>query len=634
MTIKNRCAWLAAPVALCHFYLAALAIASEGPSTRGPENLLPVGPFEFSHKAYQRAAAKYQEAADRAKAVLYGQSADNSKKDDASEEDEVPKKGKPRKKGDSSKKDASQKGGSRLLAIGQAHTSVVQAQREVRVLGIFGEPAAVDLQFRLKQWQGRLDQLRKTLLNDAKTAELVQKSVPKWLADAESLRRKKIPKAQQLAEKGRWQDACEELYELGDELRPRLFWYDGQVFLAGFKPIVDTLLPIEPEHLRLLREHSDEAIEQLLADAVSGLQIGVQEIEGALRSAQEGGRGRIGGKELGGPELLSAVAASSRRLCVAIYQARSLCWRWHAGHEKPSPHQPVVEQACGKLASAIAEGSRRLIEADAARTQPADVAALYQRYLQALASLAAGDATGSLASDTRQALEKLAAGSPPFAAEVAAYARVTGEVLRWRERFASARAAHAGGYVDLDSALKKVHEQPRNRPKDAPSIEPWRLGMAAPEFIQGASAKLVPLKVSVIGVLAPSGQVGPAFSRYRNRAYARIAPGPDLRNLAAELRSDLWVSAAAPPLTLDALIAIDTAERGDCERAGGAVESLELQALATRFAAVGEDDRGVVGLGPLPAESKPRTYLEDYLFAVDVKPVWFLHRYGFVTVEK
>ncbi len=529
------------PAALCYTCLAAFAAGAQGPSTREPEDLLRAGPFEFSHEAYQRAAAKYQEAAQRSKAVLYGQSGDQSKKDDEAEDDEAPKKGKPRNKGAASKKKPSKKNNSRLLEIGQAHTSVVQAQREVRVLGIFGEPAAVDLDLRLKVWRERLDELRKTLLNDAKTAETVEKSIPKWLADADSLRRKKIPKAQQLARRGRWQEACDELYELGDELRPRLFWYDGQVFLAGFKPIVDALLPIEPEYLKLLRKQSDEAIEALLADAVSGMQIGVAEIERALAAGAEGGHGHVGGADLGNPELLSAVAASSRRLSVMIYSARSLCWRWHAGHEKPSTHQAAVEEACGKLASAVVDGSRWLIEADAARTQPADVAALYQRYLQALAPLAADDATGSFASGARQALDKLATASPQFAAEVAAYARVTGEILRWHERFASARAAHAGGYADLDGALKKVHEQPPIRPKDAPSIEPWRLGMAAPEFVQNLSPKLVSQKVSISGVLGPSGQAGQAFSRYRNRAYARIAPGPDLRNLAAELRSDLWV---------------------------------------------------------------------------------------------
>ncbi len=64
------------------------------------------------------------------------------------------------------------------------------------------------------------------------------------------------------------------------------------------------------------------------------------------------------------------------------------------------------------------------------------------------------------------------------------------------------------------------------------------------------------------------------------------------------------------------------------------MESLELQALATRIEAVGEDDQIMVGLVPMPAESGRRIYLDDYLFSVDVKPAWFWHRYGFVTVEE
>jgi hypothetical protein len=644
MKYKTCCVWSAAAAALCCACWASLALGAEGPSTRAPENLFPPGPFEFSHEAYQRAIGKYQEAAQRCKAVLYRQSGDASIHDDdshgidGSQENEAPK-DKSRNKSAASKKepgkkDSAKKNGNQLLEIGQAHTSVLQAQRETVILGIYGEPAAVDLKLRLAQWQARLEELKKVLLSDAKTAAAVESSIPKWLADAEKLRQKKIPKAQQLAEHGRWREATEELYELGDELRPRLFWYDSRPFLAGFKPIVDTLLSIEQEHLKVLRQQSEEAIKTLLDDAVSGLQSGVSEIEAALRSCQEGGRPAIDGQELAGPELLTALAPRCRRLSVAACRARSVCWRWNAGHEKPSPQQAFIEEACGKLAGAIVDGGRRLIEADAARTQPSEVPALYQRYLQALASLAAGDAAGALASGTRQPLEKLAAASPEFAADVRTYARVTGEVLRWRERFASARAARLESeYAGLEATLKKFHDDPPNaHKKDEPSIEAWRLGMAAPEFVQHASQKLVSQKVSVSNIGAPSEQAGLAFSQYRKRTYARIAPAADLRNLAAELRSDLWASAATPPLTLDACIAIHSAESGECELAGGTVQSLEIDSLVTRFATFGDD--GLVDLAPLPVESSRRIYLDDYLFSLDVKPAWFMHRYGIAFVEK
>ncbi|HEV3025012.1 MAG TPA: hypothetical protein VGX76_21210 [Pirellulales bacterium] len=652
MNFKTCFVWFAAAAALCCACLASLTMGAEGPSTRVPEELLPPGPFEFSHEAYQRSIAKYQDAAGRCKAVLYRQSGDASTHDDGpqdvegSQEDEAPKKDKSRKKSaaskkdsakkDSAKKDSAKKNGNQLLEIGQAHTSLVQAQRETVVLGIFAEPAAVDLQFRLKQWQARLEELKKILLNDAETAAKVESSIPKWLADAEKLRQKRIPKAQQLAEQRRWREATEELYELGDELRPRLFWYDGRPFQAGFKPIVDTLLPIEQEHMKVLRKQSEEAIKTQLDDAVSVLQRGVAEIEATLHSCQEGGRGAIDGQELAGPELLTALAPRCRRLSVAACRARSLCWRWNAGHEKPSPQQALIEEACGKLAGAFVDGSRRLIEADASRIQPAEVSALYQRYLQALAPLAAGDAAGALASGMRQPLEKLAAAAPEFAADVAAYARVTGEVLRWRERFASARAERLENeYAGLETTLKKFHDHPPNaRKKDEPSIEAWRLGMAAPDFVQHASQNLVSQKVSVSDTGAPLGQARPSIGGYRNRTYERIAPAADLRNLAAELRSDLWASAATPPLTLDACIAIHSAEAGECELAGGTVESLEIESLVTRLATFDDDGGGLVGLAPLSVESSRRVYLDDYLFSLDVKPAWFMHRYGLVIVEK
>jgi hypothetical protein len=103
--------------------------------------------------------------------------------------------------------------------------------------------------------------------------------------------------------------------------------------------------------------------------------------------------------------------------------------------------------------------------------------------------------------------------------------------------------------------------------------------------------------------------------------------------LAAELKKILWVSDVAPPLTLDACIAITSAERGSCDRVGGALEAFELESLMTRFATVGPDEWGLVGWTPPSLESTRRIFLDDYLVSVDLKPGWFQHRYGFVEAH-
>jgi hypothetical protein len=109
-----------------------------------------------------------------------------------------------------------------------------------------------------------------------------------------------------------------------------------------------------------------------------------------------------------------------------------------------------------------------------------------------------------------------------------------------------------------------------------------------------------------------------------------LAAPANLAKVIEELRACLWASADAPPLTLEACAAIDSAQRGSCVLAGGSIEAFELEALITRFA---DDGAGLVRLTPLPAEKKLEYPLRECLFRFVVTPEWLQHRYGFIELE-
>jgi hypothetical protein len=572
-------------------------LIAAGPGSRDTEAVLPVGPWELSHDAYEGAVAKYREADDRAKAVLFGQSGTEAKQ-----------------KGE--------KKSSPLLAIGEAYTSVIQARRLANVLFRFREPAALDLQLRLDDLEARLMTLRKVLLDNGKTAEQVAKSAPKWLQDAEAIRVKNTPKVEHLIEQGRWEEVTKLLYLLGDDLRPRGFWYEGNISERGMKPIVGALHRVEAQYLDIVQRQADEAFGKLLSDTLATLESEVAEIESALKAGIEQSKAVLDGHELAGPELLTALAARCRQTELKAHGALALCWRWADRKDNLPAELPTVAKAMARLSATIVDGSRRLIDADAGRTDASSAPALYQRYLLALVPLVADDATESLVSTTRESLEKLAAKSPEFGAEVAAYRRVTSNVLRWRER--AARATAATKDTAYSTVVGRLRDPASKTPVDC------RFDLPVDQVVRSMVSRLEGAKVSA-GDLSANGPT--ALGRFEKRSYARVTPVPDLRGLAAELGAALWASGAAPALTLDAAAAIETAANGTCELAGGTVESFELEALATRFATLSDDDWGIVHLEPRFNDSSPRVFLDDWLLSVAVQPDWYQHRYGFVEVK-
>ena len=122
-----------------------------------------------------------------------------------------------------------------------------------------------------------------------------------------------------------------------------------------------------------------------------------------------------------------------------------------------------------------------------------------------------------------------------------------------------------------------------------------------------------------------------AVARYHDRHYATL-PLPDAAAELTRLQQELLVTAQQPAMTLEAALALDSAQRGNYVAAGGVIKGLHLEGLIPRFAALRPEAQYLVALGPLPVEVPPLGFISHVLVRLDVAPAWVQHRYFFLPV--
>ena len=98
------------------------------------------------------------------------------------------------------------------------------------------------------------------------------------------------------------------------------------------------------------------------------------------------------------------------------------------------------------------------------------------------------------------------------------------------------------------------------------------------------------------------------------------------------LKRDLMVSDNTPPLSLQAMIAVKTAERGDFRAVGGAINGMYLESLMTRFAALPQAAGVIIPLGVIPREPIGSNAISHLLMRYDIAPHWLQHDYFFLEI--
>ncbi|HEV3022684.1 MAG TPA: hypothetical protein VGX76_09450 [Pirellulales bacterium] len=608
MRIHRRLPAWALSAACGVLFQPAAGVSAAGPSTEEPEGVFTCCPIEINQTEYAAAVEAYRNAVELIRAV--------------------------------EKKDAKGSKRSMLLPVGKAHTAANQAERRIKRLKHVGEPAGFELDLRMQLWVRRL----KVVIDDVLMDEEVKKSLagtqPKWLNKADGLR-KQISKAEHLANEKKWDAAATVLYDCLDALTTQGVWYGQDLQSTGLNPFRFSLNPIEKELFLTLHDQAANERRAAVQSELPNFEAAQAEIDAALQAMAAAGKASFDGQELAGPALLTAMGGRWKQLQMGAYRTRS-----HAeALEQLVPEGTAIwtklEQDHERFTGAMVQACTRLIEADAGRASPAEAAALHHAYVEALVELVLLDRSRALTSGVAPALDKLAQKSPQFATELKAYSAATSELLRWRGRAADAQAD--GRRKAFPESIAKYEEivlgnfgdPAKNTTPKKVNREGVKNNFAfehfAPNLIEWASPKVVG-QMATFAHLVPSPSGG-LVGMYENRHYGRVSTVVDLSDIVNELRRCLFVDEKTSPPTLEASLALASAQRGECLQLGAEILAFELEAFMSRFTNLSDADWGFAALGSMARESHdapPR----QLLVAFDVKPVWAQHAYGFVELPR
>jgi hypothetical protein len=254
----------------------------------------------------------------------------------------------------------------------------------------------------------------------------------------------------------------------------------------------------------------------------------------------------------------------------------------------------------------IISGLTKLIDADASRAQPDEIADLHATYLDLAAKLALISRDQAMFSDVDAALNRLAAKAPSLKADVAAYRGATEDLLRWRNRAADAMAK---------SYRKSASAMPIARVNEIQS------NPVLPTYIAKLADESLKKDVVVSSTFLAAGKDA-AASSFSNNTLVRVCT-PQLQPLTT-LKTDLLVSDSLPPLTIAAAKAIRAAERGAFVECGGTISKVELIGTIPFLATETPFRRSVVSLGEfVPAEissaAKPQFQV---VLVSEITPRW------------
>lgn len=521
------------------------------------------------------------------------------------------------------------------LDVGKTFVENAQLGRYAKLLALVGEPTGPELTLRHQNFFRQLNDLRSRL----KQLPAVRKALPKAL---EQLRKrakggeKRLKSVDAKIREKKWDEAAQELFAIRDDLDELGFWFEGAEAADAYEPYDQRMQTIQPNWWQWWRDQNNALIDRQRPAQAPNFDALLAEVDQAISSVAANGRARVQDQDLAGPELCAHFVRRWEQVQLAALRTRALDWSRDGDQEGwDRSRTTALETAQMQFSSDMLKALARLIEADAARVSPAEVADSYARYLAVCASLAVPLGEDAIVPVLVPALDKLAARDPAFQAQVAAYRAATADVLRWRQR---AAVTAAKNYRTKYPALEVVFQQAFAKDTQHAGLVSAQDSQNGPRFldpipliVEDGSKRFLNQQVAAAHVCVLPGSQGEAISRYAGRCYVTFALAADLSPQVSGLRRDL-LAERHPPLTLEAAIALDSAERGPFAAVGGTVSSYELMAMITRYLMVSEADLPLFGLGKLPGEPFVQRF-QQAMLACRLEPAWLAHKYFFVTLK-
>ena len=146
-----------------------------------------------------------------------------------------------------------------------------------------------------------------------------------------------------------------------------------------------------------------------------------------------------------------------------------------------------------------------------------------------------------------------------------------------------------------------------------------------------AVKKLMGQKATVRDLIRLPGESKASIVRYASRTYGTVPAPLPLDAEVASLTQDL-LAVEEPPITLGAMQALLTAQRGDMIAVGGDISGTYLEALITRFASMKPSAAALTVLGQISPEPIDSAGMSHVLMRFNITPRWVQHDYFFLPL--
>lgn len=535
--------------------------------------------------------------------------------------------------------------------VGKTFLMLVRIDRAGEWLEMWGEPAGADFRLRSAVMRAHLNRII-LAIQPFPPAQKYIENFRLFIAKTTPARAKALANIEKLCNEKKWDAAEEALFKVYDTLQPGtaiLASVESQPIYAPFAQVYGAI------HASMSQLRSAAAAQELgkaIQELTPNYDAALQEMGQATQGLAASGSVTWRGETVNGPQLVESLGQSWREIQVQAQQHRAKTWalqfRSQAHGMSMGGPTDLDPNANDPLAATYATFSQqvrlalvRLVEADAARINLDAVRSEYVSYLRALAPLVRQTNDREWAVQLQAALGKLHGKVPELDQEVQGYAAATNDLLRWRARVARARVAvRAAEYAPISQRLRdgtmsgKVNDAEYIGLIPAPPARETQpqLLTGSPDIMAVAVPRLLGQKATVQDVVRMAADSKTAIGRYASRTYVNVpAPLPVTAEVES-LRADLFVSEQAPPLTLAAMQAWLTAERGDFVAVGGEISGCYLESVVTRFATLPVSAAVLSTLGQLPPERFDGNRLQNMLMRFEITPRWASHDHFFVDL--
>ena len=398
---------------------------------------------------------------------------------------------------------------------------------------------------------------------------------------------------------------------------------------------------------KLRRDTANAQLLQRLAAMEPKFQDLLDNLADAQEQIKTTGTARIAGKEWTGPDFMGYIAEQWREVQLRSHRWRGLEWaRCFVVNDPVTPELVDFRKKQTAFSRGIVKAIAGIIAADATRATEANAAVLYEKYLPAVAPLVAESRGNELLTDCEQALTGFIEKSPSLANDVHYYQIGTSELIRWRERAATAAmTSRASEFQQIGRLLRNSMGRTddfRGFASGAQGRDVASLVMSGPETMLAINERMLQQNATASPIVLTKKS---SFGQYQARTYTTqsiLKPTPKF--ILNSVKRDLMINEDNAPYSLAGAAAYHRATKGGPTAIFGKLEQAYLEALITRFVKLPDSAWEISPLGQLPQEyvgspavqsntstgAKPES-LQQMIVRFSIQPQWV--QYGPMVIS-